>query len=394
LIVPWKETCPMDERMEFIGLYRYDKWSMAELCREFGISRKTGYKWVARYTRQGMAGLADRSRAPYRHPNAVSPVIEERIVAFRGLHPYWGPEKLRARLLRLYPRTYWPAVSTFGEIVKRHGLVVPRRRSRRTPPYTAPFQGSKQPNDVWCADFKGWFRTGDGSRCDPFTLTDSYSRFLLRCQTVRHPDYAHVKPLFDAAFREYGLPRAIRTDNGPPFATRTLAGLSRLAVEWVKLGIVPERIEPGKPEQNGRHERMHRTLKAETASPPRRSLRAQQKAFDHFRDEYNGERPHQALKNRTPADLFYRSARRYPLRFPVITYPRGTVTRHIRAQGEFRWHGRQVYLSETLVGEDVAFFPIVGDQWQITWGEMELAIYDEKNGRIIRPAPPPKTRKQ
>ena len=392
--MPWKETCPMNERMEFIGLYRRDEWSMAELCREFGISRKTGYKWVARYTRHGVAGLTDHSQAPRRHANAVPVEIEEKIVAFRSLHPQWGPDKLRTRLMRLHPRTPWPAVSTFGEILKRHGLVVPPRRSHRTPPYTDPFQGSKQPNDVWCADFKGWFRTGDGSHCDPFTLTDSYSRYLLRCQAVLRPDYDHVKPLFDAAFREYGLPRAIRTDNGPPFATRTLAGLSRLAVEWIKLGIVPERIAPGKPAQNGRHERMHRTLKEATASPPRRSLRAQQKAFDHFRDEYNWERPHQALRNQTPADLFCPSPRRYPLRVPEITYPRGTVTRHVRAQGEFRWHGRQVFLSETLVGEDVAFFPIAGQQWQIMGGEMKLAIYDERSGRIIRPTPPQKTRKR
>lgn len=384
----------MNERVEFIGLYRRDEWSMAELCREFGISRKTGYKWVERYRQHGVEGLADHSRAPRRHPNGVPTEIEEKIVAFRRIHRYWGPDKLRIRLLRLHPRTAWPAVSTFGEILKRHGLVVPRRRSRRTPPYTAPFRGSKQPNDVWCADFKGWFRTGDGSRCDPFTLSDSYSRFLIRCQAVLRPNYDHVKPLFDAAFREYGLPRAIRTDNGPPFATTTVGGLSRLSIWWLKLGIIPERIEPGKPEQNGRHERMHRTLKEATATPPRQSLRTQQKAFDRFRKEYNEERPHQALKNLTPADLFCRSPRRYPLRILEITYPRGTVTRHIRAQGEFRWHGQQVFLSETLAGEDVAFSPITGQRWQIRWGEIKLAIYDEKNGRIIRPATPRKTRKR
>lgn len=392
--MPWKETCPMNERIEFIGLYRRAEWSMAELCREFGISRKTGYKWVRRFRRQGLEGLADHSRSPRRHPHAVPQDIVEQIVAFRRCHPQWGPDKLRTRLLRLHPRISWPAVSTCGEILKRHGLVVPRRRTRRTPPYTAPFQGSRQPNDVWCADFKGWFRTGDGARCDPFTLTDSYSRYLLRCQAVRHPDYDHVKPLFDAAFREYGLPRAIRTDNGPPFASRTLAGLSRLAVEWIKLGIVPERIDPGQPAQNGRHERMHRTLKEATAAPPCRSLRQQQFAFDRFRQEYNEERPHQALRNQTPAEVFCPSPRRYPLRIPDVTYPRGTVTRHIRAQGEFRWHGRQVFLSETLVGEDVAFIPIAGQRWQIRWGQMNLAVYHEKNGRVVRPAPPPKRRKR
>jgi len=296
--------------------------------------------------------------------------------------------------MRLYPNVSWPATSTIGALLKRRGLVVPRRRSRRTPPYTQPFRGCDQPNDVWCADFKGWFRTGDGSRCDPFTLTDSYSRFILCCEVVPHPDYTHVKPLFDAAFRAYGLPRAIRTDNGPPFAARTVGGLSRLAVEWIKLGIMPERIEPGKPEQNGRHERMHRTLKKHTASPPRQSLRDQQHAFDRFRHEYNDERPHEALDLQTPADLYYPSPRRLPLRPPRITYPHGTVLRRVRSQGEFRWNGRAIHLSETLAGEDIAFILVTGKQWEMYWGRMFLAVFDERNGRVIRPPHPPKKTRQ
>ena len=298
--MPWKETCPMDERVKFIGMYLEGELSMVELCRQFGVERKTGYKWVHRYEQGGPAGLVDRSRAPHHHPNAVVREIEDAIVTLRGRRPRWGPKKLRVKLGRREPPVSWPAASTIGEILQRHGLVVSRRRKRRTPPYVAPLLSAEQPNDVWCADFKGWFRTGDGSRCDPFTLSDSASRLLLRCQAVLHPDEESVRPVLDAAFREFGLPRAIRTDNGPPFATTTVRGLSRLSVWWIKLGIVPERIEPAKPAQNGRHERLHRTLKQETASPPARTLRLQQRAFDQFREYDNHDRPHEALEQQTP----------------------------------------------------------------------------------------------
>ncbi len=383
--MPWNETCAMDERMKFMGLYLQGDWSMAELCCQFGIERKTGYKWVHRYAQEGFAGLAERSRAPRHHPNAVRPEVEAALVALRGRRPRWGPKKLRVKLEREEPTVAWPSCSTIGEILRRHGLVVPRRRKRRTPPYTEPFVTSVQPNDVWSADFKGWFRTGDGSRCDPFTLSDRASRFLLRCQAVLHPDEASVKPVFDAAFREFGLPRAIRTDNGPPFATTTVGGLSRLAIWWIKLGIVPERIEPAKPAQNGRHERFHRTLKEETASPPARTLRLQQRDFDQFRDYYNSERPHEALGQQTPASVYSPSARPYPRPLREITYPGGYVIRRVHPQGDLRWRSRQLYLSETLVGEDVGLDQVTDRLWNIYWGPMWLAVFDDQTGHLHHP---------
>lgn len=377
----------MDERVEFIGLYLRGDYLMSELCREFGISRKTGYKYVERYRSRGIEGLVDCSRAARSHPNAVSEERVEGIIALRGLHQSWGPRKLRAWLMRHHPEVIWPASSTIGEILRRHGLVVPRRRSRRSVPYSEPFLGYDSPNDVWCADFKGWFRTGDGCRCDPFTLTDGHSRFLLRCQAVIKPDHMYVKPLFDAAFREYGLPRAIRTDNGPPFATITLGGLSKLSVEWIRLGIAPERIDPGEPSQNGRHERMHRTLKQETAKPPKASLRAQQQAFDCFRKEYNYERPHEALDQMTPGDFYSCSQRQLPLRLPEIEYPDHYVLRKVHSQGDLRWRSRQIYLSETLAGETVGLEQVSDRTWNIYFATLTLATLDDFTLQIQRPRP-------
>lgn len=374
----------MDERVEFIGLYVSGDYSVSDLCREFEISRVTGYKYIARYRDEGLNGLEDRSRAPHRHPNAIPVEQVGAIVSLRGKHRSWGPRKLQAWLRRHHPEIVWPASSTIGEILKRHGLVVPRRRCRRTVPYNKPFIGYDSPNDVWCADFKGWFRTGDGCRCDPFTLTDGHSRFILRCQAVTRPNHTYVKPLFDAAFREYGLPAAIRTDNGPPFATTTLGGLSRLSIEWIKLGIAPERIDPGEPSQNGRHERMHLTLKLETAKPPKTNLRAQQKAFDHFRQEFNYERPHEALNQMTPADIYSSSPRHLPLRVPEIEYPDYYLLRKVHSQGDLRWKGKQIYLSETLAGETVGLEQVSDYTWNIYFATLKIATLNDLKYKIER----------
>jgi len=389
--VPWKETCPMDERVQFIAMYLQKEWSIAELCGEFGISRPTGYKWIARYEEGGVETLVDRSRAPHHHPNQVSPEIEEAIVSLRSKHPRWGPLKLLSRLKHLQQQRKWPSASTIGDILKRRGLSAPRRRSRRSPPYLKPFRHCDGPNAVWSADFKGWFRTGDSSRCDPLTISDNYSRYLLRCQAVSCTDFAGVKPIFEATFRECGLPYAIRTDNGPPFATTTVGGLSHLSIWWLKLGIMPERIESGKPAQNGRHERMHRTLKAETAKPPQRTLLRQQQAFDHFRKEYNYQRPHQALQQQTPASHYQSSDRRYPLRLPQITYPDSYATRKVHPQGDIVWKEHQIYLSVTLAGEYVGFEQADENRWQIYFGPIPLAILNTQNFRLIHHK---RTRKQ
>jgi putative transposase len=380
--VPWKETCPMKERIKFISHYLEGELSMSALCREFGISRKTGYKLVQRFMEDPADGLKDRSRAPHHHPNAVFGVLVEAIVSARRRHPTWGPKKLQAWLAGREPSVKWPAASTIGEILRRQGLCVPRRRSRKTVVYSEPFVGCDGPNAVWSADFKGWFVTGDGTRCDPLTISDNYSRYLLRCQAIPSLDYAHVQPIFEAVFREYGMPVAIRTDNGAPFATTTIGGLSRLSIWWLKLGIIPERIVPGHPEQNGRHERMHRTLKWETATPPKHTWPAQQRAFDRFRREYNQERPHEAIAQSTPASRYCASARTYPLILPEMTYPDDMLVRSVKSQGDISWRGRHVYLSETLAGEVIGLKPVSDRYYDIYFGPIQLAQLDIHEKRL------------
>ena len=383
--MPWKETCVMDERLKFVAAYLGQESSMAALCQQFGISRKTGYNLVHRFSLEGLLGLYDRSRAPHHHPHAVSEDIVSSILSLRMDHPRWGPRKLHAWLIRNRSHTQWPSVSTIGRILKRRGKIIPRRRSLRTPPYNRPFQGCLGPNDIWCADFKGWFRMGDKSRCEPLTVTDGHSRYVLACRALSTTTQGAVRPIFESLFREYGLPWAIRTDNGPPFASRALGGLSRLAVWWIKLGIIPERIEPGRPEQNGRHERFHRTLKAEAISPPAYCLIDQQNAFDRFCLEYNSDRPHEALDNATPASIYEPSRRAYPSRMPQIAYPDHMSIRKVKPSGQLYWKGRELYVSETLVGEPVAFEQIDERYYQMYYGPIKLAILDDKTKTIIKP---------
>lgn len=389
--MPWKETGPMEERMKFMLMYQEDGWSMTDLCEMFAVSRKTGYKWRERYEELGMEGLRALSRAPRSHPNAVAAEIEAAIVALKSKRPKRGPKKLLALLQRQQPDVPWPARSTIAAILKRHGLVRPRRRCRKTPPYELPFAGLDRPNAVWSADLKGWFKTGDGQRCDPLTITDNYSRYLLRCQVVRPATCATIQPVFIGAFHEYGLPEAIRTDNGPPFATATVGGLSQLSIWWIRLGIIPERIQPGKPQQNGRHERMHRTLKDEAISPPRSSGRRQQTAFHHFRQEFNHERPHEALGQRVPAAVYAPSPRPYPLILPEMTYPDDMQVRWVKAQGDISWKGHHVYLSATLAGELVGLRQVADDRWDIFFGPIRLAQLDTAHKHLIHL---PKTRRE
>ena len=280
--MPWRATCPMDERMAFIAAYEREEVPLALLCRQFGVSRKSAYKWLARWAQEGARGLEERSRAPLHHPNALAPWEEEAALAVRRAHPTWGPRKVRAWLRSRQPAEAWPAASTLGALFTREGLTARRRLRRRTPPQGHPFAGCAGPNDVWTVDFKGWFPTGDGARCEPLTLQDAHSRYLLRCQALPGAEAGRTRAVVEAAFWEFGLPRALRSDNGPPFASRGAGGLSRLGVWLLKAGVMPERIAPGRPEQNGRHERLHLTLKRETASPPAGSLREQAARFARF----------------------------------------------------------------------------------------------------------------
>ncbi len=382
--MPWKETGPMQERLRFLAHYLTGEYTMVELSEHFGISRKTGYKWVRRFFEDEVDGLHEHSRAPYRQARMTSPAIEAQVVALATKHQgKRGPKKLR-RLLELSdPAVPWPAVSTIGAILKRNGLVVPRRRKRRSPPYEQPLAGVGQCNDTWSADFKGWFLTRSGERCDPLTISDNYSRYLLRCRLVRSTGFEAVKPIFVSAFQEYGLPRAIRTDNGAPFATLTVGGLSPLSVWWIRLGILPERIAPGKPQQNPRHERMHRTLKDDNCKPPRSTWSSQQKALDHFRRDFNYERPHESLHQLFPADLYQPSTKPYPLILPEMIYPDDMDVRSVKHQGDICWNNRHVYLTSVLAGEVVGLRQVAEHRWDVFFGPIRLAQLDATTTRLI-----------
>jgi len=352
------------------------------LCRAYGISRPTGYEVLRRYREGGELGLEEQSRAPRRHPNQTPTKIEQQVLQLRREHPRWGPRTLRERLQKLHPNEPWPAASTIGAMLDREGLTLHRRKRRRIPPYTQPLAEATEANRIWCADFKGWFRTGDGTRIDPLTMMDAYSRYLLRVQAVEKTDTARVQAIFEAAFRQYGMPLAIRTDNGAPFVSRAIAGLSRLSLWWMKLGIVPERIEPGHPEQNGVLERLHRTLAEETASPPEDNARAQQQAFDRFLYVYDEERPHQALSWQTPS-LFYRpSPREYPARVPQPEYGSAFKVRRVRPCGNFTWGGEDVFLSEVLTGEPVGLLALDDRYYRVYFAAFPLARFDSYALRI------------
>jgi transposase InsO family protein len=295
----------------------------------------------------------------------------------------WGARKLKRVLQREFPRKNWPAASTIGTLLAREGLVVARKKRRRTPPYTQPFAAADALNRVWCADFKGWFKTQDGARIDPLTITDACSRYLLRCQQVEKTDSARVGAVFEAAFRECGLPQAIRTDNGAPFASRAIAGLSRLAVWWMKLGIVPERIAAGHPEQNGRHERMHRTLKQETAAPPAAHRQAQQRAFDRFRAEYNEQRPHEALGQQTPSSVYTPSPRAYPARVREPEYGSALQVRRVGPRGVFSWKHQNVFVSETLIGERIGLLPVDERFFLLYFAAFPIARFDSHKRAVL-----------
>lgn len=385
--MPWKDTQMLDERMSFILAYRQGEESLSEVCRRYGVSRKTGRKWIQRYRESGPEGLGDRSRAPHHHPNAAHADIVSTVIKAKLEHPTWGPRKLISWFRRWHPEVEMPAPSTAGEILRRHGLVRPRKRVRRTDPWTRPFGECTAPNETWCIDFKGWFRTQDGKRCDPLTISDAYSRQLLCCRGLESQKGQGVRSAMERVFREYGLPATIRSDNGTPFASTALGGLSRLSAWWIKLGIIPERIRPGHPEENGRHERMHRTLKAEAITPPRASIRAQQKAFDSFRREYNQERPHEALGQNPPASVYRPSERSYPSRIKEVEYAADVTVRRVRTTGEIKWKGEFVYLSEALVGEPVGIVPLSDRHCAVYFGPLKLCLMDQATHKLVRIAP-------
>ncbi len=374
--MPWREVCYMDERMGFVAAALAEEESMTALCEEHGISRKTGYKWLGRYQEQGPAGLEDRSRTPRTVPWAISDAQAEAIIGMRREHPSWGPKKLRAKLLERAPERSWPALSTIGELLHRAGLSQRRKRRRRATPTAGALSTPVAANDVWGIDFKGWFRTQDGARCDPLTVSDGFSRYLLCSQVVSPPTSAGCRSELERVFKHYGLPRTMRSDNGAPFASTGAGGLSSLSVWWVKLGITPERIEPGQPQQNGRHERMHRTLKAETALPPAADLVAQQRRFDRFRAQFNHQRPHEALGQTPPALHYAPSPRPYPSRLEDPVYPADYQPRRVRSNGEIKWQGELVFIGAALTGEVIGLMEDDQGDAQLYFGPVPLGVID------------------
>ena len=384
--MPWKETCTMKERELFIEAWLEHADHFGHLCRRFGISRKTGYKWRDRFLEEGMPGLADRSRARLTQSHRTPEAVQEQILQLKHRYRDWGPVTIASALYREQPDYPWPAVSTIGAILKRHGLVKPRRKRLKVPPQSQPLAHATAPNEVWSADFKGQFKLGNGKTCYPLTISDNHSRLLISCQGLYGPRLAPSMKIYKQAFREYGLPRRIRTDNGHPFAMVTLGGLSPLTVWLIKLGVMPERIDPGCPQQNGRHERMHRTLKAATASPPKGNMSAQQRAFNRFRHEYNEERPHQSLGRGTcPVDVHQASPRPYPETLADIVYPDHLLVRKVRLGGYIKLNGHSFYITRQLTGDYVGLESLGHDRWQLYFSELRLAVVDERLKRVIRP---------
>jgi transposase InsO family protein len=382
----WKEVLPMEERRRFVLEVDQGVCTFSELCEEYGISRKTGYKWYNRFVEESFEGLEDRGCAPKHCPHRTDPWIEELVVAERKRHSKWGPRKLAVELAKKHPQVPFPAPSTIGEVLNRRGLVKARRRRRgavhKWPGTLTKPQGA---NHVWATDFKGWFRTGNGRRCDPLTISDLSTRFVIGCDALSGQYEELVRPVFRGAFREYGLPEVIRVDNGAPFGSRGALGLTSLSLWWIQLGIRVEFIDRGHPEQNGIHERMHRTLKAETSCPPERNCRQQQKRFDHWRMEFNYVRPHEALGMRCPGELYEKSQRLYPRRLDDFHYPPHFVVRRVRKNGQLKWQGRPRAIGRAFKNALVGLEPIDADHWRVHVGDLTLGTLTAEGSGPLRP---------
>lgn len=379
----WRETGIMDERLRFVVDCLSGEETMSELCAAYGISRKIGYKWLGRYREFGPEGLHDRPRAPLNHGRATALDLVERIVAAKETYPLWGPKKIVARLKRAAPELIWPSASTAGAILARHGLVGARKRTRLRACGNGPWPEPQGPNAVWTGDHKGWFRTRDGWRCEPLTVMDASSRYLLALEATGSTADAEAWPVFERLFEEHGLPDRFRSDNGPPLASAGVTGLTPLAVRFIKLGIALERIAPGKPQQNGRHERFHLTL-LPLAEAPEADRTAQGQAFEAFRHSYNEERPHEALGMDTPAQHYRSSRRAMPTMLPEPDYPAEAAVRHVRHNGEIRWNGGFVYVSQALAGEAVAAAQTEDGQWALSFHAHQLGIIDTRRMTLVR----------
>ena len=381
--MPWELTSVIEERIRLVLTYLAREAGMTVLCRRYGVSRKTAYKWVKQYREEGLAGLDDRSRTPRSGSHWTRLSTRDLIVGMRKEHPRWGGAKIIARLRQLRPRRRWPSASTANDLLRRAGLVKPRRRRTHWPNAAQRSPDATRSNEVWTTDFKGQFRTGDGRYCYPLTVADVYSRFLFACTALLSVGFESAWPVFENLFRMYGLPDAIHHDNGEPFVSpASMGGISRLMVKFIRLGIRIGRSRPGHPEDNGKHERMHRTLKEDATMPPGADCHAQQLKLDAFQLEFNHERPHQALGQRQPARVYRRSRRPYPSVIPEIEYPESFTVRRVHSHGDINWKGRRLFTSEVLTGERVG---IVNDEGTslLYFGPMLLGYLNEKLWKIL-----------
>jgi transposase InsO family protein len=381
--MPWNESTRMDERRKFVAAYLSGKYQMSELCLQAGVSRPTGYKWVGRFQTSGPQGLQDRSRAPHHCPQAMAEELQCWFIRERRAHPRWGPKKLRGRFRRLYPRAEAPSRSAIYRLLKRHGLIPPRTRRRRARVNAGYRVRAEHPNELWTIDFKGQFRTGDHRWCYPFTVMDSASRYLLACQAQYEPSAAPVSRTMCILFRTRGLPLRMHFDNGSPFASRGLGGLSRLSLQWLKLGIRLERSRAGCPQDNAAHERMHRTLKDDTARPPASNLPAQQRRFNRFHREYNYERPHETLHDGVPADFYQPSARSFPTRLPPPSYPGHFELRRVSINGDISWRNQTLYVGLAFVRETLGLEEVADGLWSMYFAHHMLARWDARSNQLI-----------
>lgn len=377
--MPWRDVRPMDEKILFIADHLREAGSFSQLCERYGISRKTGYKWVARYKAAGIEGLEERSRMPHTMAGEIPYALCKAVIELRrhGRDPL-GPKKIQALLSQRFPDQPVPSKSSIYNVLRREGMLEPKRCRRRVQATPNRPSAATQPNELWSADFKGQFKMGNGRWCYPLTVMDHASRYLLGCEGLNGTRFIETRAVFERLFREYGLPERMRTDNGVPFATTAVAGLSKLSIWWIRLGILPERIEPGKPQQNGRHERMHRTLKRAVAQPPAANLATQQMQFDSFRTDYNEHRPHEGLGQRIPKSCYQTSIRAYPERLPELEYPGYFHIQKVSANGIAYWTGRRIYIGYLLAGERVGLEEVADGIWAVYFGPVRLGSFDER----------------
>ena len=382
--MPWKVINQMDLKYQLVTDLNKEQFSITDLSQKYGISRPTIYKWAERYKRLGLDGLKEQSRAPSNCPHRTSEKIINLVIQEKLKNRKRGPRKIRAQLKRQYPKIHFPAKSTIAYWLKKEGLVQQRKKCLHVPPYTKPFNECQAPNDIWSLDYKGQFYMKNSRVCYPLTISDNFSRYLLGCKALQGPRYVPTKKYLEFMFREYGLPQAIRNDNGTPFAGKGIGGLSRLSIWFIQLGIIPERIKKGCPQENGRHERMHRTLKSDVLDIIGHNLKEQQKQFDIFRYDFNNNRPHESLNDQTPNEYYVKSNRPYVEHPHPPEYGFDYTVRQVRQSGEIKFCGQMFYVTELLAGLPVSLKEIADGIWQLQFSFYVLGSVDLRKNKIIR----------